>query len=129
MVERTPTRDYVEEQAYLVSRGVRPLAIVGVAPPTQRAREEAISVLYKTWPFAANGCPIPFVIVRPDGLADYGYAARQWVVDELEWLHHNVPHPHLDRLLGLLLGYSADAIAAHDEWGSGHRFSFAQATS
>ena len=67
--------------------------------------------------------PIPLVSVRKDGsCADAGFAARQWVVETFKWIQDNVPQPHLDRLLGLMLGYSPDAIAAHDEARSGKLF-------
>ena len=50
------------------------------------------------------------------------------MIETYEWLllrnKDKVPRKHGNRILGLLLGYSPDAIAAFDEWGSGRRFKF-----
>lgn len=113
--------DYIEEHAYLVARGVRPMAIVGHVEATERVMLEAASRLE----VAATGIgTVPFVVRRADNMADCGFAAAQWVVDLYEWLAQStaVPVKHAHRIRGLLLGYSAEAIRAHDEHGSGRRF-------
>lgn len=75
---------------------------------------------------APGYAPIPLVVKRKDGdCADYGFAQRAWVVETFQWLSGNAPPPHLHRLLGLMLGYSADAIAIHDECESGKMFDYA----
>ena len=57
-----------------------------------------------------------FVIERPDGIAEYGYAAASWLVDLLQWVHRpDVPDQQAHQILGLMLGYSAHAIRLHDE--------------
>ena len=117
------------EQAYLISRGVRPLALVDTVEaknPVEilKAYNKMQFVLTDNHPGMGSGVHvIPFAILRKEGdWVDVGFAARAWVVDTLKWIQDNAPQPHLDRLLGLMLGYSPDAIAANDESGSGELF-------
>ena len=119
-----PSNDTIQEQAYLVSRGVRPLALletVGSAPIEMlRAYNQLSSVRTGT---GSGVEPIVLVMERKDGTcADVGFAARAWVVETFKWVSDNVPQPHLNRLLGMMLGYSPDAIAALDEAESGELF-------
>jgi hypothetical protein len=66
---------------------------------------------------------IPFVVPRTDGFADCGFAAALWVVDLYQWtVSGAVPAEHAHRIRGLSLGYSADAVRAHDERDGGRRF-------
>jgi hypothetical protein len=114
--------DLVREHAYLVARGVRPLAIIGecsadtVTMMRAATRIEALSV-----PGA-----IPFVFDCKDGAAEYGYAAESWVVDLFEWLmtatRDAVPTEHRHHVLGLLLGYSPAAVREFQSHTSGRRF-------
>lgn len=110
----------IYENGYLVSRGVRPLALVGTV------EAEAVAMLQmharlSTFSFGTSqlAAPIPFVLPGKER-AQVGFASRGWVVDTLKWVLGNVPAPHQHRLLGLLLGYSEDAVAAHDEAVSGN---------
>jgi hypothetical protein len=114
------SEDLLREQAYLVARGVRPLALLGhdgsgdsVAPLRQMTHLEQI----------AGTEAIPFACRAADGMVDYGFAARAWVVDLYSWLvnadENAVPTKHRHRILGLLLGYDADAIHAHEEQNCG----------
>lgn len=41
------------------------------------------------------------------------------MIETFKWINENVPQPHLDRIIGVLLGYSPDAIAALDEYTKG----------
>ena len=74
----------------------------------------------------ANGTEIiPLVLLRKDrSCADVGFVARAWVSETFKWVMDNAPQPHLNRLLGLILGYSPDAIAALDESESGRLFPY-----
>lgn len=120
------SHDLVHEQAYLVSRGVRPLALIGTIPVSSewcvtRTKTQLMEV--RTCG-AAEREPIPVVMIRGDlSCADVGFAARSWVVDLLKWLDGHAPTKQTNRVLGLLLGYSPDAIAALEEAESGFRFS------
>jgi hypothetical protein len=100
--------DLLREQAFLVARGVRPLALVGTVEPCQVA--SAPNTLLRR---ADGEGVIPFAI--PSGLA--GYASHAWVVDLIQWAD-TAPRIHRDRILGLLLGYSPDAIRQFEEFGS-----------
>ena len=112
------------EQGYLVSRGVRPLALIGTCDAEPFQMLETYSKLrYMRFGVAQGHEPIPLVVERKNrGYADYGFAQRAWVAETFQWISENVPQPHLNRLLGLMLGYSADAIAAQDECESGRLF-------
>ena len=100
------------EHAYLIARGVRPLAIVGHCPAEPRRMFEVAAQLEE---LATDGA-IPFVAPRDDGIADYGYAHSKWAIDLLSWAQTDaVPTEHRHRIIGLLLGYSVQAIRAHEE--------------
>lgn len=104
--------EVAREQAYLVARGVRPLAIVGNCPTNNRVMFEIVARLERV---GAEGA-IPFVTPRSDGIADYGYAGSKWALDLLTWAESDaVPVVHRHRIVGLLLGYSVDAIRVHEE--------------
>ena len=117
--------EYIHEQGYLVSRGVRMLALIGTCDAAPLSMLEIYTKLtYMNFGTGQGHEPIPLVMERNgEGCADYGYAQRAWVAETFQWASNNVPQPHLNRLLGLMLGYSADAIAAMDESGSGMLFS------
>lgn len=108
------------EHAYLIARGVRPLAIVGHCEDDPQVMFEIASQLEN------NSCvgAIPFVAPRNDGVADYGYAGSRWVIDLLRWAQSDaVPTEHRHRVIGLLLGYSVEAIRSHEEQNCGRLFS------
>ena len=99
--------DVIEEQFYLIARGVRPMALLG-SIPTEGDLMLQVSTRIET---LAEGTVTPFVVDRGDGLADVGYAAAPWVVDLFRWTFRYAADPQLSRVVGLLLGYSAQAIA------------------
>ena len=112
VIHPEPSRDILIEQAYLISRGVRPMALVGevvlVSNNARQAHDELLN--------AAGGLfdnVIPFVIPNGDGTALVGYAAETWIVDLLRWMAANAPGQLQDCVLGLLLGYSPRAIAEY----------------
>ena len=112
---------YISEHAYLVARGVRPMAIVGRVEADKNLMLQAVSRLE----IVSIGEPvIPFVVPRDNGFADCGFAAARWVVDLYAWLvgPNGVPEDHAHRITGLLLGYDAKAIRDHDERSCGRRF-------
>ena len=119
--------DTVKSEAYLVSRGVRPLALVGEVEADPMAMLKAFNkVSYATNGMRdCSGNPVIPVVAERKGeqTAYVGYAARGWVVETFKWVIDNVPQPHLNRLLGLLLGYSVDAIVSNEESTAGRLFS------
>jgi hypothetical protein len=107
--------DLLREQSYLVARGVRPLAITG------HCTSESLTMLRAATRLGtmADAGAIPFVIDRGDGWADFGFAAARWAVDLYSWLTNNsqdaIPQEQRERILGLLLGYSTEAIRRFEE--------------
>ena len=95
------------EAAYLVERGVRPLALVAsIASECSSEAEYALTMGGAYSPGA-----VPFVIPHGDGMADCGYAASGWVADLYRWtLSAVVPMVQRERIHGLLFGYSAEAV-------------------
>ena len=120
-----PPDELIHHQGYLISRGVRALSLIG----TVEANDDEMLRAYNKLQFMefGTGCghePIPAVMERKgsEPSADVGFAAHSWVVDTLKWASDNAPQPHLNRILGLLLGYSPAAISALDESESGKLF-------
>lgn len=111
--------DVMREQAYLIARGVRAIAIVGhcVADPLiMRKTSTALESV------SAPGS-IPFVIDAGHGVADYGFAASPWVLELYRWaVTTNVPEKQRARIVGLLLGYGVQAIRAFEDETSGRLF-------
>ena len=116
----------MSHDAYLVAQGVRALALVAVIPNDPSFMVDAYNVLATigngVYPGACRPA-MPFVLpLLGEDVADAGYASHSWVIDTYEWIVGNVPKPHLARLLGLLLGYSSDAVAAYDDRPTGARY-------
>src|SRR5437667_1474184 len=102
--------ELIDEQSYLVARGVRALALVG------RCRADSVLMLRAATRLEAlaDTRVVPFVLDRGDGVAECGFAAASWVLDLYRWLAlanpATLPPQHRERVIGLLLGYSVDAI-------------------
>lgn len=114
MTERL-SAEALREHAYLVARGVRAVALVGQCENAPAAMIRAQTILDGGSEVGA----IPFVIDRGDGIADLGYAAARWAIDLYRWLvkeaQDTVPNDQRSRILGLLFGYSVDAVRIFDE--------------
>jgi hypothetical protein len=116
----------IAEQAYLVARGVRALALAG------QCDSEPLVMLRVATRLEAQSSPgaIPFVVDRGDGRADFGFAAAGWVLDLYSWLSKDtqdaVPEPQRSRILGLLLGYSTEAIRLFEDGRSGRLFTLTE---
>ena len=108
--------DYVSEQAYLVSLGVRPMALVRETNVNQEDADAALHGLQN----AACGYSnvISFVIPwenNPYGRCVLqGYTTKRWIVDLLKWTMANAPERYADYVIGLLLGYSPGAIEEYE---------------
>ena len=103
--------DLIQEQAYLVSRGVRPLALL---ESVRLEPAEMINTFVRLNQVAVDPA-IPFVLPRRDmNCAMTGFAAAPWVIELLQWSYDHAPLRQHHRIIGLLLGYSVSAIAEHD---------------
>ena len=115
-----PSDDLLSEQAYMVARGVRPLALVGHCPA------DPMTLLRVATRIERVVCPgaVPFVIDHGDETASFGYAGSAWALDLYEWANDPalVPQEQRHRINGLLLGYSVPAISRHEDETSGRRF-------
>ena len=109
-----PSDEVLANEAYLVARGVRPLALVDCQVPAG----ETGAIRFRTrLGRAAQGSPeaVAFAVVTR-GCVIGGYAAHGWVIDLLRWaLSPEVPGARSHEILGLLLGYSPQEIADHQE--------------
>lgn len=116
-----PSPDVLTEHAYLVARGVRPLAIANHFP-TDSASMLRIATLIET--AAGNEDVLPFVIDHGDGSGSFGYAANRMTLDFYEWAASDrlIPEQQRHRIIGMLLGYSPVAISRYEETGCGRRF-------
>ena len=108
----TYSDDAILGQAYQVARGVRALAIIGSCP------SQAAQDTYGRLRSLGDPPAIPFVIGGLQEWATFGYASHAWVLDLLVF-SESFPVVHRDRVLGLLLGYSPDAIRSFEENHSG----------
>ena len=103
--------ELINEQAYLVSRGVRHLALLGSIDRDDKEIRKAFVRLNQM----AIDPAIPFVLPRKDvDCAMVGFASSKWVIDLLEWSYNYAPLRQRHCILGLLLGYSASTISEHD---------------
>jgi hypothetical protein len=110
-----PPRTELDNEAYLVSRGVRPLALVGHCPSGPLIMCRVKTLLGRV---RQAQMVIPFIFAEggDPGSAAFGYASHRWCVDLLEWaLDGGVPPARKHEILGLLCGYSPSAIARHQE--------------
>ena len=97
----------MREHAYMIARGVRPMALVGTCEASDDMMEHMYSELQK---YACPGA-IPFVVRQCHDQASYGYAAHEWSVELLLWANATpsaVRYKHM--ITGLLLGYNSHSI-------------------
>jgi hypothetical protein len=121
-MDLTHAESMLAEHAYLTARGVRALALVGHCAANP---ETMLRTLTRLQVCAEPGA-IPFVCDRGDGIADYGYGAAPWAIDLYRWATSEtddpVPALHRHRIVGLLLGYSRQAITDFESQSSGRLF-------
>lgn len=102
--------DLINEQAWLIARGVRHLALLGSIAKDEKAMRDTFIRLNQSCIEPA----VPFVLPRKDmDCAMTGYASAQWVIDLLDWSYDQPLRQH-HQIMGLLLGYSSEQIGQHD---------------
>ena len=101
------------EHAYLVGRGVRLIADLG----TCRSEPDVVLQAATHVEDCADSDVIPFVFDRGDGRAVLGYAAHAWALDLYRWVitDSTLPPTQVARIIGLLHGYTPQAIRRHEE--------------
>lgn len=107
----------IEEHALLIVRGVRPLAIVGgidASPHTMWYTHLNLRGVASR----VGGEVVPYVVELPGSKALYGFAAAPWAVELLWFAYARPAARHKDRIVGLLLGYSAAAIQRYSDAGA-----------
>lgn len=116
-----PSDEVFREHYYLVSLGVRPMALIGeIEAHPIKMQNLYIKLSCLAWEEDVGGCapgvrPIAFVIQDKEGVwARYGYAASGWIPETFKWLLDSAEPKHRHRIVGLLLGYSVESITMHD---------------
>lgn len=104
-----PSPDLVREQAYQISRGVRPMALLGTCS------HELVVEVRGRLEVGGQHHPeaMPFVLSDGDAV-HFGYSAAAWCVDLYRWAQGQ-PLEQRERIEGLLLGYGPREIERHDE--------------
>lgn len=126
-VDRIPD-ELIVDHAYLVARGVRLLAVIGTVRNTEMATDVMNQRLAKIAAESAGTqelYPIP-LLMGEEGCewATVGFASHEWVINAYEWLQgDDVPGDIANRLIGLLHGYSGEAISKFGRNTSGWRTS------
>ena len=118
------TKREMEEHAYLISRGVRPMSLLGTIANDPY---EVDDVYDKMCAIASQTggtqdvIPVPFAILCSSiGRVNIGFAAFEWIVDMYRWLlNEELPAKNRNRITGLLFGYSPAAIASFEKFQSG----------
>ena len=95
------------EHALLIDRGVRPLTLFSSISSDSLTM---LKVATRLETMSIGTSAIPFVIDRSNGVAECGFAQKRWVIDVMTWLFNDVKGSNFHRVMGLLLGYSVDAI-------------------
>jgi len=113
-----PSEDLIREQAYLVARGVRPMALLGHCETDSLVM---LRVATKLESLSVDCDVLSFVFDRGDGKADFGFVSDAWVLDLYKWIQI-APKKQFNRMLGLLLGYDVKAIGRYEQLLSGRCF-------
>ncbi len=98
--------------AFLVSRGVRTLAISGVCENQPKIILERFAMLRDA---AQDTSAQPFLLAV-DGWVYYGFYLEPWALRLYEWLKHHdstVPKEQADSIYGMLFGYAPPAISEY----------------
>ena len=105
------------EHAYLISRGARHLALVVTLPPSDNPPSLLLSRLENV--SACYSDVIPFVHKEDHGLITCGFAKERWVLELYKWVHDSkVPEKYRDMIIGLLCGYSTEALRTCNDYKS-----------
>jgi hypothetical protein len=113
-----PSGEVLAEHAYLIARGVRPLAIACHFFVEELDPLMAVAAVEE---HSYEGL-IPWALDHGDGVGSCGYAREKWAIDLYEWAVKKAPDEQREQIIGLLLGYSDYAIGRFTAEGTGRRF-------
>lgn len=101
----------IGEHAYLIDRGTRPMTLFNSFPNEAFLMARMLTRLE----VCSIGFPnaIAFVIDE-EHFASCGFASHKWVIDLFVYAS-KLEEPHRSRILGLLFGYSNEAIAKWED--------------
>lgn len=102
----------LNEAAWLISRGVRPLAMAasGLLSELPEGGLDWLTQVVDSKAYKG----VHRAILTTEDTYEVFYAAEEWVLELYQWsCSVNVPREHLEAIAGLLLGYSPNAIAAY----------------
>lgn len=119
------SKDVIARDMFLISHGVRHLAICGYIDNDPLTMSRMHRMLSNTIAYDCGGTCAPAIpFVCPDRMngASCGFASHPWIIETLEWVQNNAEGEHRDRLIGLLLGYHPDAIENDAKWFAGQRW-------
>lgn len=110
--------DTIIEHALLIARGVRPMALLG-AISTDPGEMHCVAHRLDHYAVKAGDSVIAFVVEDGREFAQCGFAGAPWVIDMLRFAFSKPAREHRHAMLGLLLGYSAQAIERHERFNVG----------
>ena len=109
-----PSLQALSDAEYLIARGVRPMALVGDV--VKEDRQKALMIMKMVTNTGGIATMIPFLVKRDDDWYACGFTKHEWAIDLLRWLEsEDIPTDQRNRILGMLLGYSPEAIAHFDK--------------
>lgn len=110
--------DAMAEAAYLVERGVRPIALCGTV--TIASEIERMLLMQRLNAAVNNRNVKQFIVDFGDGIAQYGFVAAGWVLDLYQWvLFTDIPSVQRERIFGLMFGYGIESIARYEDLSNG----------
>lgn len=114
-----PPEETIIEHSLLVARGVRPMALLDPFMGDDGAKYY-VSLRLDQYASKAGDSVIAFVVDDDRGVSFPGFAGAPWVVDLFRWtITSRAAKLHEHAIIGLLLGYSADAIQRHELFNHG----------
>ena len=110
--------ELLHEKGYLVSRGVRPLALVKNVSALDRNEVKRTIQDIHLQRYGCSEIQPSVVSIRRGDRIVLGFASHAWVAETLEWSEF-LPEKWRARVRGMLLGYSPGSIEAYERANSG----------
>jgi hypothetical protein len=107
-----PPESTLIEHAFLIACGVRPMALV-CAIGNDPGAVYYVALRLDKYAVNAGDNVIAFMVQDDNGVMQCGFAGAPWVIDMLRFAYSTAAADHKHEIIGLLLGYSANAIDRH----------------